>query len=469
MMLIVPILGYACDCRPEPDLTIFFTSDTRGMLRRCGCTEGQMGGLSARASYIKTHGTKGRTLVLDAGDTFFPGLEVEPQLDVPVDKWGFYSIKAATIAKAMNAAGYNAAAVGEFDLALGPVFLLGAVKDAGFPFLAANSAWDLDGELWKPFVGRTTVTVGGVNVGLVGVLGAGFPYRDFPENFDKIIVSDTAKAAQREIDALKGKVDLVIVLSHLSIEPAEDFVRELKGANVVIQGHSGEHLEAPEIIGCDTVLVKGYMQGKYMGRLDLWLEHDPDVLASGKWITCFEFSVAALDESVPPDEDVERIIAGYRERLKELKFKFERPDPEGVCTFTGPEACKQCHPEAYANWSSTRHAHSFSSLEATSDQYDPECLLCHTTGFGFKSGYRSGVIDRSGVLDRLANVTCEVCHGRGSGHVALKSGRKGERDKDEITREVPEDVCIGCHDEEQSPYFDYGQYLDMGGAHRGAE
>jgi 2',3'-cyclic-nucleotide 2'-phosphodiesterase (5'-nucleotidase family) len=71
LSFIAPASGHAA---AGPDLTIFFSSDTRGMIRRCGCTDGQLGGLSSRASYIKSH-RNDRTLVLDAGDTLFDGLD----------------------------------------------------------------------------------------------------------------------------------------------------------------------------------------------------------------------------------------------------------------------------------------------------------------------------------------------------------------------------------------------------------
>jgi Cytochrome c554 and c-prime len=446
--------GYCKHCCPQPDLTIFFTSDTRGYLRRCGCTEGQMGGLSARAGYIKRHGPPGSTLVLDAGDTFFPGLEVEPQ------KREFYLLKAQTMARAMDAAGTSASDVGEFDLAYGPGFLQDAVSVASFPFLCANASWD-GGKIKKPFDASTVVELGGYKIGIVGVLGSGFPYGDFSSNFGDIEVSNPLAAAQAEIDRLRPKVDLVVVLTHLSVDPIEGLVSKLRGADVVIQGHSSEQLEAPKRIG-DTLLLKGYMMGKYMGRLDLWLEDDPVRIANGEdRLVGFEFKVVPLDESVEPDERVESIIAAYRQKLKERRFVFTRPEPKDAEGFIGPDACRKCHPEEYGNWSRTAHFGAFGILTIKGDQYDPECLPCHTTGFGYATGYPKGS------ADGLDNVTCESCHGRGAGHAAIKGGKPTAGLKDEIKRVVPEDTCMGCHDEEQSPYFDYQKYLEKGGAHRG--
>jgi len=446
--------GYCKHCCPQPDITIFFTSDTRGMLRRCGCSEGQMGGLSARAGYIKRNGPPGSTMVLDAGDTFFPGLEVEPQ------RREFYLLKARTMAKAMDAAGTTASDVGEFDLACGPGFLQDAASVASFPFLCANASWD-DGRTTGPFDASTIVELNGFKVGIVGVLGAGFPYADFRSNFGDIKVSDPAAAAQAVIDRLRPDVDLVVVLTHLSVDPVDELVSKLRGADVVIQGHSSEHMEAPRRVG-ETLLMKGYMMGKYMGRLDIWLEDDPERLAEGgPRLVGFEFKTVPLDESVEPDEGVEKIIEGYREKLKERRFVFTRPEPKGTEDFAGPLVCRGCHPAEYENWSRTAHAGAFGILTLKGDQYDPECLPCHTTGFGYVSGYPEG--SASG----LDNVTCESCHGRGSGHAAVKGGKTAVGISDEIRRDVPEDTCRGCHDEEQSPYFEYERYLDMGGAHRG--
>lgn len=448
--------------KDSPDLTVFFTSDTRGMLRKCGCSEGQMGGISARASYIRHNANPGRTIVLDAGDTFFDGMDIDPS------RRDFYLLKSGTLASAIEASGCDAINLGEFDLAFGPVFLEKAVKTSGLEFLSANvSVKDGSGGYVSPFAGSMVKDIGGVRVGVAGVIDDTFPYASFPDSFSDVKVTDQAAAAGREIKKLAYDADIIILLAHESIQPVEKLAEGLAGVDVIIQGHTQEHLEAPLVI-VDTLVFKGYTMGKYIGRLDIWLKKGSP---GGKArIKRYKFSAEPLGESVVPDMEVEGIISAFREKLKgkaELPGGSYLPGlPEGVI---GPDACKACHPVEYENWSNTAHARAYQSLVTKKDQYDPECLPCHTTG------YKYSTVDTDGVTayrhDGLADVTCEACHGNGAGHAAFYSGGKpeagsGVNPDGNIRRGVTEELCVGCHNEANSPFFSYPDYLEKGGAHR---
>ena len=433
VLLFLPSLAQA----RQPDLTIFFSSDTRGMLRRCGCSQGQMGGLSARATYIKANSPKGRTLVLDAGDILFN----DPKQK---ESWAdFYEIKARTMLKAMEVSGYAAAVPGEYDFAFGAEFLKDAARDTDFPFVAANVSYRCV-PVFRPYVIKK---VGNLKVAIIGVLDDAFPYKNF-QAYDGLTVSDAREAAERSIRTIGDKADLRIVLAHLSITDPAKFAESVSGADIVVQGHSDEILDAPVKAG-GALLVKGFYKGKQIGRLDIWLSGRK----GGKRVADYKYQVVQLDESIPFNPQVEGLLAKYREKLKEKNFSFNAPDPEGKGSFVGARACRGCHEKSFSNWSATKHAHAFSDLVKTGDQYDPECLPCHTTGYGFASGYPAGG-------RRMKNTACEDCHGRGSLHAAGKAG---------MDKVVKEGVCASCHDEYDSPNFDFEKYKAMGGAHRGGE
>lgn len=448
--------------KDTPDLTVFFTSDTRGMLRRCGCSEGQMGGVSARASYIKQNMNPGRTLVLDGGDTFFDGLDVDGV------KRDFYLLKAVTITDAIKATGCDAINAGDFDLALGPEFLEKAVEGRGLSFLSANlSVRQEDDNFVNPFPGRIVRDLDGVRAGIAGVVDDRFPYGSFPDAFGKVAVSSQTDAAAREIKKLAEYSDIVILLAHESIEPVEELAKRLPGADIILQGHTNEHMETPIVAG-GTIVLKGYTMGKYVGRLDLWLNKSG--IASGapsKKISRYEYNVIPLDESIVPDMEVEGIISGFRSKLKEKALapggSYLPGSPEG---YAGPDVCRGCHPAQYENWSKTGHFRAYSTLVLTSDQYDPECLSCHTTGYSYSAADAGGKVAYR--HDGIRDVTCEACHGKGGGHVASHDGGvKGNTDGG-MVRTVDEDTCLRCHDEANSPYFSYLEFLEKGGAHRPA-
>src|SRR5207342_2617091 len=89
----------------------------------------------------------------------------------------------------------------------------------------------------------------------------------------------------------------------------------------------------------------------------------------------------------------------------------------GMPTFVGSEACKSCHKSEYKVWEKSGHSHAHDTLVKQAKhpslrQYDPECIVCHTVGFGYQSGFVNE--DKT---PKLKNVGCESCHGPGSDHI----------------------------------------------------
>ena len=117
--------------------------------------------------------------------------------------------------------------------------------------------------------------------------------------------------------------------------------------------------------------------------------------------------------------------------------------PPGNALYVGPDECHICHAEQYESWRKTAHSRSYEVLAQERKQYVPECLRCHTTGFGEASGF----VDAERT-PRLAAVTCEACHGPGSRHVeAQKNGQENDAEYGAVN--CPDcqhaRICILCH------------------------
>ncbi len=97
--------------------------------------------------------------------------------------------------------------------------------------------------------------------------------------------------------------------------------------------------------------------------------------------------------------------------------------------FYDARLCSGCHVREYLDWITTRHAYSLIPLNSD-QQKDPECMICHVTGWGESGGFIDFAKSRA-----LAKVQCEACHGKTGGH--LKS----------VHQKVPQEVCSGCHRE----------------------
>jgi hypothetical protein len=149
--------------------------------------------------------------------------------------------------------------------------------------------------------------------------------------------------------------------------------------------------------------------------------------------------------------------------------------------------CKKCHKKQYESWVETPMANAFYSLEAgekaeekkkvgldPNKDYttDPECLKCHATGHGKPSGFVS-----MDATEELHGVTCEACHGPGSGYQAEAiKGTDETAEKHKLTAAVAagllypveEDHCTECHNDDhkhnskadEKYKFDFKERLD---------
>jgi hypothetical protein len=125
-----------------------------------------------------------------------------------------------------------------------------------------------------------------------------------------------------------------------------------------------------------------------------------------------------------------------------------------VARFVGSEACRGCHPSAYARWRATGHAREYAGLPAA-DRSDPACLRCHVTGYGDPLGLGGGA-------GELAAVGCEACHGAGADHALsahpglVPTVTGGECPRCEVNR-----ICRLCHTPARSADFDLARSLEL--------
>jgi hypothetical protein len=139
--------------------------------------------------------------------------------------------------------------------------------------------------------------------------------------------------------------------------------------------------------------------------------------------------------------------------------------------YIGTKACKKCHIKQFKSWEKTKMAKAYDilkpgergeakkkvGLDPEKDYTkDPECLPCHTTGFGHPGGFIS--IDQT---PQLVGVSCETCHGAGSEYTKLdlmhtknKEYKLTDVVQAGLVSPVTGEMCTSlCHNE-KSPFFD---------------
>jgi hypothetical protein len=160
----------------------------------------------------------------------------------------------------------------------------------------------------------------------------------------------------------------------------------------------------------------------------------------------------ALSDLTAKVSDAGMVTDLYGKYIKQAKGE---PPPEWAhlpvpVAYETAEDCAKCHEAEYKQWSPTRHANAYATLKKAGREQDPECLLCHTMGYGREGGFNA--IDTT---PRLANVTCQACH-----IVTSKHGVKGASPeaKQDPHKFINARLCMTCHGLMESPHFDFYAY-----------
>lgn len=221
---------------------------------------------------------EGRVLVLDAGDT--------------THGTNFATLsKGQSVIRVMNEVGVQAMAVGNHEYNYGQEELAAMVKEADFPVLAANIVRDSDGS--KPFESHTIFEVEGIRIGVFGLSTPETKVKSSPPNTEGLTFDDVVKVAQEEVDALKAeKVDMIVGLCHLGIDmestdTSKRVIENVKGIDLLIDGHSHTLLPEGEMVG-DTLLVQTGAMFANVGVVTLTFEDKKLVDKKSRMISFLE-------------------------------------------------------------------------------------------------------------------------------------------------------------------------------------
>ena len=164
-----------------------------------------------------------------------------------------------------NAIGVDAVTFGNHEFDFGDDVLKARIAESRFPWIGTNVLSRADG---KPFGGAVSTwnrTVGDVTVGFLGILtpetarlsGAG-PDLRFTD------VQESAAAAVKQLR--DGGADVVVALTHLTIEEDRALASEVKGIDLVLGGHDHDPISVYE---GSTLILKAGQDGHYLGVVEL--------------------------------------------------------------------------------------------------------------------------------------------------------------------------------------------------------
>jgi len=177
-------------------------------------------------------------------------------------------------------------------------------------------------------------------------------------------------------------------------------------------------------------------------------------------LTALRGEVQLVSDQIPQDQAIASLAVAYREEIRKTKLAIDDPATlredmvpgvQAHNSYAGTQSCVQCHPSAAKVWAGSGHARAFATLVDFRADADPNCISCHTVGFGTATGYRRS----AGVESPLINVGCESCHGPGGEHVKARSAGGPVETH---FRPVGAGDCQKCHHGEFSRPFDYATF-----------
>jgi hypothetical protein len=119
--------------------------------------------------------------------------------------------------------------------------------------------------------------VGGIKVGIISVTGLQKTLTTFQTSDGRsIVIRAPLPFVRKSVDQLKGKVDLLVLLSHAGgVAIDEKIAEEVSGIDLIITGHSHTVTYPPLVTPKNqTLIVEAGEHGYAVGRLDLTSAYD---------------------------------------------------------------------------------------------------------------------------------------------------------------------------------------------------
>ncbi|MBU1698403.1 MAG: bifunctional metallophosphatase/5'-nucleotidase [Proteobacteria bacterium] len=262
--------------------------------------------------------SNGPVLVLDGGDflmgSFFHVLAREKAFEIEL----------------LGKMGYDAVTLGnhEFDLkpkGLAQILDAAQKQDNQPAILSSNMVFSKespdDDSLEQAYLKGlitpyTIIEKDGIKFGIFGLMGL-----DAAEKapFSKpVSFSDPVVAAQKMVETLKGKADIIICLSHGGLnqnrEKSEDelLAQKVDGIDVIISGHTHTKMETPITIN-NTLIVQAWEYGKQIGHIKLALENQK--------VRVSDYKVIQIDDRIPGDPEISDLIRAYEYQINQKFLK----------------------------------------------------------------------------------------------------------------------------------------------------
>ncbi len=409
----------------QPDLVLLVTGGTNGMLEVCNCTGTMPGGLARRSGLVISYRAAfGKVLVVDSGDSFW----IDPK-----------DLRNQYVLRGYNTIGYDALVLGDQEWAVDPDLLARMLAEVSTPMLsttvAPTPASSSSGEISttsstppSPWTARRVITwpLTGAKLALLSA-ATREAFMFMPDDHLAKLAFARADETEARIAQLKKDGHVVFLVAHLPGDQVEQLAART-AADLIIRGHTTRSEPALLDVNGKPVIKAGGSEtvAAVAFKFD-----------NGK-IADIDYRVEIVNEKWPMDQRLIQVYQAYAHMAMRKALDAERT--KGLNYIPSGE-CGICHERQFLFWQANRHSKAYKTLQANNRTGDPNCLACHTTGFGTEKGFYT-----LKATPKMAGVNCQDCH---------RFNVREHRTKGFVPPKMSADVCTTCHTPVTDPKFDY--------------
>jgi len=311
LLMSMNVVAFAAEDGTE--ITIVHTNDTHARI-----DEGKYAGMGFAKIATKVEDLRAENpnlLLLDAGDTFH-GQTIATL------------VEGESIVTIMNSMGYDAMAAGNHDFNYGQERLLELQTMTDFPIMGGNVKDAEGNSILEEYIIKE---IDGVKVGIFGLSSPETAYKTHPLNVKGLTFENPSIQAQKMVDMLEDQVDVVVAITHLGIDESSTYTskkvaEEVKGIDVIVDGHSHSDLDNGLVVG-DTLIVQTGEYDKNLGIVKLMV-NDGQVTATASLLSKDEAAEivpnAALVAEIDAIKAANEVITSVKVGQTSVKLDGER-------------------------------------------------------------------------------------------------------------------------------------------------
>ncbi len=201
-------------------------------------------------------------LLMDAGDVMTGN---------PITERVYQGASGGALFAMMNLMKYDVWCPGNHDLDISQDNLIALASIARFPTVCANL---VSNDLKFPVHNQPYVVIerGGLRIGIIGIISQELYGLVLQANLTGLRVLSPAETAQRYVDELRPKTDLVIALTHQGVEEDSALAVAVHGLDLIVGGHSHTRLKVPRLVN-GVYIVQTGSNAENLGVLTLTVEN----------------------------------------------------------------------------------------------------------------------------------------------------------------------------------------------------